>query len=309
MPVDAVDGGDALGPDDEAPEVTVLTPTLGAPERRGWLVELHASLAANEARWEWIVVADGVAPDALPEVVRADPRVRLVALPRRCGAAAARNLGLAEARAGWVTSCDDDDLLTEGALDLRLAATDDRVGWVGARLAELFEDTGEVRPWDHPAPTGWCAPGDVWASWRHPDGDVPLGPTTLLVRTTLLRAVGGWQGLPQAEDLGMAVAVTSQAPGILLDDVVYLYRKHPGMIRRSPGFDRLEAVALATAHERGRCIDAVRSGPPTPAPARTADADGAGQPDAEGAGQPASAREETPRHISGSPYSVRARRM
>lgn len=239
---------------DHEPQVSIITPTQLEPGRLPWLVDLHTSLTSNQATWEWIIVVDGVDPDPLPAQLVADARVSVVALPRRVGAACARNVGLSQAQAEWITSCDDDDRLPEAAIDLRVHAVDEQVHWVGAKLAELFVRTGELRRWDHPAPSGHLSPGEVWRSWASPGAEVPVGPTTLLVRRPLLRAVGGWQGLPQAEDLGMAVAVTSTAPGIMLDEVVYHYRKHPGMMRRSPGFDLLEASSLHAVWERGRCL-------------------------------------------------------
>lgn len=241
----------------EDPHISIITPTLNDPRRSAWFRDLHQSLQDNRASWEWIVVVDGESACELPAAIVADDRVRPIVLDRHCGAAAARNIGLMHARAPWVTSCDDDDLLTPESLDRRLAAVEDGVDWVGAKLAELFEPSGRVKRWDHPVPCGRLVPGSVWEHWNYPAGDVPLGPTTLLVRRTLLQAVGGWQGLPQAEDLGMAIAVTSRSPGVMLEDVVYLYRKHEGMMRRSAGFDSLESISLAAAYGRGAAMRAM----------------------------------------------------
>lgn len=70
----------------------------------------------------------------------------------------------------------------------------------------------------------------------------------------MLKRVGGWMGLPQGEDLGMMIAVTSTAPGVLIADYVYHIRLHVGQMTKAAWFDDLELLSRRSAWERGQSI-------------------------------------------------------
>lgn len=236
-----------------APQVAVITPSTLSSDRASFLLPLYRSVASQETSWEWIICLDGC-ESGVPDQILADPRVRVTTTGRtRRGAAIARNLGLQMVRAPWVTSVDDDDILPAGSLTVRMAATDSApgVGWVAGLLADLLPD-GSTTVWDAPCPRGMLPAGRVWEAWSEPAGCFPLGPTCMLTKTDLLRRVGGWQGLPQGEDFGMVMAVTGAAPGKMLDDVVYLYRKHPGQMTKAEDFDEFELTIRRITFERGR---------------------------------------------------------
>jgi glycosyltransferase involved in cell wall biosynthesis len=236
------------------PDISVITATQLSPARRAYLVDLYNDLRAQTlTSWEWVLSVDGATDDVVPASIAGDPRVTVLRVGRGVGAAAARNLALGVADGIFVTSCDDDDRLPETSLEVRLRAI--RTGGAAWSAGLLADDRdGEESVWQCPAPRGFCRSGDVWRSWSSPDATFPLGPTTLLVERDLLRAVGGWQGLPQGEDFGMVVAVTSVAPGVMLDDVVYVYRKHEGQMMRSENFNDLEPLVRTITHERGRLL-------------------------------------------------------
>jgi hypothetical protein len=235
------------------PQISVLTATDLRVERGAYLLELYSDLCAAQATWQWVLCIDGDHGRYLPEVLKRDPRVTSMRAGRQVGAAAARNLALGLADGYWVTSADDDDRLPRGSLDVRLAAAaKHRVGWVGGLLADLHDD--ELVTWDCPAPRGRLAAGDLWRAWRAAEAAFPLGPTTLLVRTELMRRVGGWQGLPQGEDFGMVMAVSGATGGWMLDEVVYHYRKHAGQMMTAPEFPDLERAVRRITFERGRLL-------------------------------------------------------
>jgi hypothetical protein len=248
------------------PIVSVLTPTRLSPRREGFLCDLHADLTASGVDFEWIIAVDGTQRRRVPEPIVADQRTRVLEIGRQVGAAAARNLALGLARGAYVTSADDDDHLPAGSLTTRLeAALRYGVGWVAGALADLYGE--KLTPSDLRLPTGAVAPGDVWRAWGCPCLAFPVGPTTLLVETGLLRRVGGWQGLPQAEDLGMVLSVTAHTAGIMLDTVVYAYRKHAHQMTTSKEFGQLEPLVRHITYERGRLLAAPRvpdSPPPDP---------------------------------------------
>lgn len=47
---------------------------------------------------------------------------------------------------------------------------------------------------------------------------------------------------------------------MMLPDVVYHYRRHPGQMLQSTGFDDLEAAVRRITYERGRVLAETRSG-------------------------------------------------
>lgn len=235
--------------------VSVLTPTAAHGSRAPFLLELYADLSASAADWEWIIAIDGGHRRHLPGAILADGRVRVLRVGRQIGAAAARNLALGVAHGHYVTCVDDDDRLPARSLERRLAAAvASGAGWVAGLLAD--DEAGTRTVWDCPVPRGRLAAGDVFRAWGCPCLPFPLGPTTLLTRVDLLRGVGGWQGLPQAEDFGMVLAVTSGAAGVMLDDVVYVYRKHAGQMVAGRAFEQWEPLVRYITFERGRLLTA-----------------------------------------------------
>ncbi len=244
----------------------MLTPTQLLPERIGFLLELHADLLAAEVDYEWILAVDGAPGRIVPASIVDDPHARIIRTGRPVGAAAARNLALGLARAAYITSADDDDRLPPGSLTDRLRAlSSSGAGWTAGLLADLRG--GRQTPIPTPVVAGRVGPGDVWRAWGCPCQRFPLGPTTLMVRARLLRTVGGWQGLPQAEDLGMTLSVTGRSSGIMLDQVVYAYRSHHRQMTRASRFQQLEPLVRHIAFERGRIIaDAPATAQPQIAP-------------------------------------------
>ena len=228
--------------------VSVITPTRLAPERIPLLLELNQSLRHNACAVEHVVVVDGNSIDAVPAELR--DRATIFATPKPIGQAAARNLALGLAQGDWITSADDDDLLPPQSIDQRLAALNRQPGalWAAGYLTDASRRHLEVM-----AP-GPCAPGDVWRAWPQPEATIPLGPTSLLVQRPLLQRLGGWMGLPQGEDLGMMMAVTCTAPGVLADAWVYHYRMHSGQMTKAPGFNTLETLCRRCAWQRGALL-------------------------------------------------------
>lgn len=217
--------------------VTVITPTRLTDDRLGYLTALHASLHAQTGQpWKWVLAVDGADPGRVPAPITADPRVEILALSRRTGAATARNLALALAEGEWITHVDDDDLLPPGSIETRLRhAMTHRLDWVAGRAVDLLPD-GHL----HPRPAlrpGTYQPGEVWAAWTDPDaGPPPVGHTTMLTRRDAALAAGGQGGLSQGEDYLYVLAVTGRYPGAILPAVTNHIRSHPGQMTRQSDY-------------------------------------------------------------------------
>src|SRR5438105_2731958 len=80
--------------------------------------------AQGHADWE-MLIADDCSPDRTRAIVaewaRKDPRVRLIALERNGGPAAARNAALAQAQGRWIAFLDSDDMWLPAKLERSLA--------------------------------------------------------------------------------------------------------------------------------------------------------------------------------------------
>ncbi|PIM71826.1 glycosyltransferase [Streptomyces sp. JV178] len=235
--------------------MTVVIATQLRHDRLEYLAAMHASLERQSVPWEAVVAVDGANPARLPDPLAADPRVRALALPRTVGAACARNLALNEVRTEYVNWADDDDEFTDDAMAVRLHTLEaTRVGWCAGYSEDLQPD-GTTTLWRCSTPPGRHEAGDVWTYWERPEDTIPIGPTTILARTDLVRAAP-MGGLVQGEDYVAALGITSLAPGMLLPLPVYRYRKHPGQMTRQDAYDVLEPEARRHAWNYGRSLRA-----------------------------------------------------
>lgn len=163
------------------PVVSIVTPVLNpGPE----FVETKRSLQQQTfQQWEWVVVDDGttdpVSLALLAEEVRDDPRIRRVTLPRNAGLSAARNRGVAEARADFTVLLDGDDLMEPTAIEKWL--------WYLLSNPHLSFCKGFS--------VGFGAQKYLWKRGFH-DGplflDENLVDVTSMLRTRVIREIGGF---------------------------------------------------------------------------------------------------------------------
>ncbi len=105
------------------PTISVIIPT----HRRSQLVKRAVASAMEQtlSDIEIIVVIDGLDIATDTELAKInDPRLRIVQLPISEGGAAARNAGIAQAKAAWIAFLDDDDEWLPQKLELQLAAAE-----------------------------------------------------------------------------------------------------------------------------------------------------------------------------------------
>ncbi len=187
-----------------------------------------------------IVVDDGSSDGTADRLAALpDPRLRVLARPESSGPSAARNAGVAVARAGWFAFLDDDDRWAPRKLRSQLdraAATG--AGWVYAGTA-LVGEHGEVLsvpvlPDPETLPATLQHGNRVWG-----------GPSAVLVRTDLVRRVGGFdEELRCFEDWDLWIRLAAAAPAAAVDDVVVAHLEHAdSTLFRSP-------VDVQEQHER-----------------------------------------------------------
>jgi glycosyltransferase involved in cell wall biosynthesis len=104
------------------PLVSVVIPTFKRPELV--LRAIRSALAQTVRSIEVIVVTDGPDDSTVAAVTKlSDGRVRLISLPVRSGANAARNAGIQAARGEWAAMLDDDDEWLPHKLEKQLELT------------------------------------------------------------------------------------------------------------------------------------------------------------------------------------------
>jgi glycosyltransferase involved in cell wall biosynthesis len=219
---------------DAPPLFSVIMPAF----RRAALIgrSIETVRAQTFPRWELVVVDDG-SDDGTGEVVAAlaatDARIRLLRQENR-GPAAARNRGVAEARAPWIAYLDSDDIWFPGTL----AAFDAAIGHspgapllYGWRHRLSDERVEEVPPEAQERPAGAA--------------DLLRGMCLHLVALCHTRAaierVGGFdEALPACEDLDLllrlSLAGTSFRP---IGVACGAKRRHEGNLSRPSGAGRV----------------------------------------------------------------------
>jgi GT2 family glycosyltransferase len=224
-----------------APDVSVIIPTGGrvALLRRA----LSSALAQIGVALEVIVVIDAAVAEtdaALAEL--GDPRVRSLRTAGGVGPANGRNLGVADARGAWVSFLDDDDLWSPLKLRAQLdAAAAAGADWAYTEAVDIDSQGAIVGVESPPEPEHLCR--DLRRL-----NLVPAGASNLLVRTEVMRALGGFDAsLTSVTDWDLALRLSKHGPPAMAPGLHIAYRRHASNMHATDpsGFlgeiDRLEA--------------------------------------------------------------------
>ncbi|WP_354701557.1 hypothetical protein DSM112329_01876 [Paraconexibacter sp. AEG42_29] len=235
------------------PDVSVLTATAPRPQNR--LAEIHAALGASRLDWEWLLQIDG--PDdarlALPDAVRADPRVRIQAGARRDGIAVTRNRALARATAPLVLNADSDDVPIAGAMDrLAPAFADPDVAMAFGDWVERWPDGTDWRPEPRFAPgrqeAGAIA--SIWAAERW----VPMHLAGAMWRTVAVREAGGWTALAGGSDIGLMLGVDARHASSYVATPTFVYYHHEHQVTAHDQWRDLFALDMEFLAARARAL-------------------------------------------------------
>ncbi len=163
------------------PVVTVVTPFYNAGEI--FDETARSVLGQSLQQFEWVIVNDASSSaDALTRLARyrdADPRIRVIDHPVNRGLAAARNTGIAAARAPFAFLLDDDDLIEPTCLE--------KLYWTLQSYPEYAFASAEV--------IGFGAQQYHWRHGFHRGADFlaeNLTTAMAMIRTSVHAAVGGF---------------------------------------------------------------------------------------------------------------------
>jgi len=246
------------------PDVSVVVPTYQRAALLG--ASLESLLAQDGVAFEVVVVDDG-STDGTAELLAAyaDARVRPVIRPHG-GIAAARNAGIAAARAPFVAFHDSDDTALPGRLAVPVAYLQanpevDVVIQNGIMLPPEGDAAGEETPWIAPAVARTLAGrmigfADVFR-WN-------LGQLQgmCFTRRALARAGPLDASFRILDDLDLVLRASLGGPAVFLDVPAFAYRRHAAGISRDRNTVREEAVRLADklAREHPEVLELVGPG-------------------------------------------------
>ncbi len=247
------------------PMVSIITATHPSPGREHFIAELAESIFGQtgfDTRLiEWVIQEDGDAMSCrtrlAPELL-SDPRVRIEYNMTRIGAAATRNIALSRVRGRIVLVADDDDVLLPNACAALLQEfSHPGVGWVGAGI-----ESWEGHPFVAKNLAGVVEQHGIALAWGHPTNVFPMVHTACAFRVELLRAIGGWAALPQAEDMSLLVAASARARGFVTPVPVYRYRTHAEQMTSAGGFSSTEAASRTAVWRRACDLARADAGSP-----------------------------------------------
>lgn len=237
--------------------ISVVIPAYNAAATLGRALD---SVRAQTLRVAEVLVVDDGSADGTAELVRArgDLPVRLIAAGQRGGAARARNLGIAEARADYIAFLDADDEWSSDKLQkqLRVIEVNPAISFVACRSEEYAPD-GQLLGLVHsgvPVVTGAEA-------WRALLAANFVSTPCVLARRSVLQAVGGFDpAFPIAEDQDLWIRLALAGEVGFVDEVLVRVHERPGSLSRE--YKPLEpdiALGMVLAHierQRGRLTPA-----------------------------------------------------
>jgi glycosyltransferase involved in cell wall biosynthesis len=200
-----------------APDVSVVLATYN---RRHSLPRAIASVQAQEgARFELVIVDDASRDDTATYLATlTDPRIRVIACETNRGPSAARNRGLAAARADIVAFLDSDDAYRPRRLAAALAAFAADSALVATLSSAVKHDRSGAREALVPA-TKLVAPAFEWALICDL---VPVEATSITVRRQAALAAGGFcEGLRLTEDREFLIRLARLGGGQLLPGLLW----------------------------------------------------------------------------------------
>jgi len=242
------------------PEVSVIIPTYN---RCAMVAEAVASvMAQRRVAFELIVVDDGSTDGTMERLrerfaggvagddggehgaptrwVRGESSIRLAPTAHR-GPAAARNRGVALARAEFVAFLDSDDLWMLDKLERQLAFVRRHPGCAIAQTQELWLRDGRRV---NPGRRHRKRPGDIFVDSLR---TCLISPSAVMMKRELFQAVGGFdERLAACEDYDLWLRLVVDYEVGLLDEALVIRRAgHPDQLSAStPALDRFRIVAL-----------------------------------------------------------------
>ena len=232
------------------PSVSVILPTYN---RAHLLSESIGSVSAQTySDFEILVVDDGSTDNTRAVVgTMEDKRIRYVGLTKNGGQAAARNIGIKEAKANLIAFQDSDDIWLPEKLDMQMSTLREsppRTGVVYTAYERICDNRSEILP----SRRIMTKTGDVHA--RLLRGNFITTQTTL-VRRECFKISGGFdQGQRSMDDWDLFIRLSKDYDFAFVDKVLVKYRVLSDSVSIDP--DRFVSSYERILHRHGDEIPA-----------------------------------------------------
>ncbi len=251
-----------------APRISVVTPAYNT--ERYIEATVHSALKAGVDEIEVLVIDDG-STDNTVQVVRSidDPRVTVIPIPASGGPSRPRNVGLAHARAPYVSLLDSDDLLKPGKLASCVAALDRHpsAGFAFGDYEKMDED-GNVfeTSFTYAYPVFRAlksrSAGDNWSLISQAELARGLiyenfvGTSGVVLRKDLALSLGGFdETLTNGDDLDMWFRLAHCCDALYCSNVGHSYRVRAASVVRGPPVRNASSRLKVLHRERDRWQD------------------------------------------------------
>lgn len=240
------------------PTVSIITPLFQPqPDHLADTIKgvVHQQLPGD---WsiEWVVQEDG--PETTCEDILADvPVVSYQANGSHLGVAATRNIALSRATGELVQVLDQDDYLLPNALARLIPHFENPAIHWGISQADDLNEDGTRTSWPSALPHGELPPGVANSDAIERKGNWSIHCAGLMIRTAVLRALGGWVASWGDDDVVMFAGLSEITSGYNEPAVTWLYRQHPGQLHRTPESQARSARGRQVALNRVTAIRAV----------------------------------------------------
>lgn len=201
----------------DLPQVTVIIPTFN----RAALLPRAVESALAAGRDVEVIVVDDASQDETPRVCAGMPGIRYLRLDQNRGVACARNVGVLESRAEFITALGDDDLRLPGSLDaqVRLLEESPQAAFCYGRV--LVGDARRLLPTGMVTPTR-CPTGDIF--WELLERNF-VPDLSVVARKGKLIEVGLFNpGLKGGEDWDMWLRLAERWHAAAVGEPVAVYR-------------------------------------------------------------------------------------
>jgi glycosyltransferase involved in cell wall biosynthesis len=243
-------------------DVDIITPCT----RIDYLDTAYQSiLSQKEVTWRWLLQGDRELFSDIPSSIISDSRVVYEENPQSYRAALTRNRALMRGSAPFVFALDDDDLISEGALNALTSALineDQDCKCFGAwGESHTFTDSEKremFRSWPR---AGIIPSGSLSSPFERGEG-LLIHCGSVLWRRKYLVALGGWSGLLHSEDTNLVIAADSIFPSVYVPVPVYEYRL--GGTEQVTASDQFSSEKLRRhdfTHERAQALQEIFRNP------------------------------------------------